>query len=67
MGVDFGDSIPREKIQLEDISGWSLAVDGYNTLYQFLAIISGVDGGHLKDSKGRVTSQISGLFYRNIK
>ncbi len=66
MGVDFGDSIPREKIQLEDISGWSLAVDGYNTLYQFLAIIRGVDGGHLKDAKGRVTSHISGLFYRNI-
>jgi flap endonuclease-1 len=66
MGVDFGDSIPREKIQLEDISGWKLAVDGYNTLYQFLAIIRGIDGGHLKDSKGRVTSHISGLFYRNI-
>ena len=66
MGVDFGDSIPREKIELEDISGWSLAVDGYNTLYQFLAIIRGVDGGHLKDSKGNVTSHISGLFYRNI-
>ena len=66
MGVDFGDSIPREKIQLEDISGWKLAVDGYNTLYQFLAIIRGMDGGHLKDSQGRVTSHISGLFYRNI-
>ena len=66
MGVDFGDSIPREKIQLEDISGWKLAVDGYNTLYQFLAIIRGMDGGHLKDAKGRVTSHISGLFYRNI-
>jgi flap endonuclease-1 len=66
MGVDFGDSIPREKIRLEDISGWSLAVDGYNTLYQFLAIIRGMDGGHLKDSRGRVTSHISGLFYRNV-
>ncbi len=66
MGVDFGDSIPREKIQLEDISNWKLAVDGYNTLYQFLAIIRGVDGGHLKDSRGRVTSHISGLFYRNV-
>ncbi len=66
MGVDFGDSIPREKIRLEDIAGWKLAVDGYNTLYQFLAIIRGMDGGHLKDSQGRVTSHISGLFYRNI-
>jgi flap endonuclease-1 len=66
MGVDFGDSIPREKIQLEDIANWKLAVDGYNTLYQFLAIIRGADGGHLKDSKGRVTSHISGLYYRNV-
>lgn len=66
MGVDFGGSIPREKIQLEDISGWTLAVDGYNTLYQFLAIIRGMDGSHLKDSQGRVTSHISGLFYRNV-
>jgi flap endonuclease-1 len=66
MGVDFGDSIPREKIQLDDISGWTLAIDAYNTLYQFLAIIRGMDGGHLKDSQGRVTSHISGLFYRNV-
>ena len=66
MGVDFGDSIPRERIRLEDISGWTLAVDGNNTLYQFLAIIRGMDGGHLKDSQGRVTSHVSGLFYRNI-
>ena len=66
MGIDFGDAIPREKIQLEDIAGWKLAVDGYNTLYQFLAIIRGMDGGHLRDSQGRVTSHISGLFYRNI-
>ena len=66
MGVDFGDALPREKIALEDISRWRLAVDGYNTLYQFLAIIRGADGGHLKDSQGRVTSHISGLFYRNV-
>jgi flap endonuclease-1 len=66
MGIDFGYSIPREKISLEDISRWRLAVDAYNTLYQFLAIIRGADGGHLKDSRGRVTSHISGLFYRNV-
>ncbi|HYC26841.1 MAG TPA: flap endonuclease-1, partial [Nitrososphaerales archaeon] len=66
MGVDFGDSLPREKIRLEDISNSRLAVDAYNTLYQFLAIIRGADGTHLKDSQGRVTSHISGLFYRSI-
>jgi flap endonuclease-1 len=66
LGVDLGDSIPREKIELQDIGGWALAVDAYNTLYQFLAIIRGPSGEHLKDSRGRVTSHISGLFYRNI-
>ncbi len=66
MGVDFGDAIPREKIELNDIADWKLAVDGYNTLYQFLAIIRGPSGEHLKDSQGRVTSHISGLFYRNV-
>jgi len=66
MGVDLGDAIPREKIELQDIGGWTLAVDAYNTLYQFLAIIRGPSGEHLKDSHGRVTSHISGLFYRNI-
>src|SRR3989442_1988770 len=66
MGVDLGEIIPREKVELEQLSGWKLAVDAYNTLYQFLAIIRGVGGEHLKDSKGRVTSHLSGLFYRNI-
>jgi flap endonuclease-1 len=66
LGVDLGSAVPREKIELADISGWRLAVDGYNTLYQFLAIIRGMDGGHLKDSQGRVTSHLSGLFYRNV-
>jgi flap endonuclease-1 len=66
MGVDFGDAIPREKIDLTNLAGWTLAVDAYNTLYQFLAIIRGPSGEHLKDSKGRVTSHISGLFYRNV-
>jgi flap endonuclease-1 len=66
LGVDFGDAIPREKIDLESISGWTLAVDAYNTLYQFLAIIRGAGGEHLQDSSGHVTSHISGLFYRNV-
>jgi flap endonuclease-1 len=66
MGVDFGDAVPREKIDLSDIADWKLAVDGYNTLYQFLSIIRGPTGEHLKDSQGRVTSHISGLFYRNV-
>ncbi len=66
MGVDLGDVIPRKKVSLESLSNKRIAVDAYNTLYQFLAIIRGVGGEHLKDSKGRVTSHLSGLFYRNV-
>jgi len=66
MGVDLGDIIPREKVELEQFSGSKIAVDGYNTLYQFLAIIRGVSGEHLRDAKGRVTSHLSGLFYRSV-
>ena len=66
MGLDLGNIVTREKVELEQLSGWKLAVDAYNTLYQFLAIIRGASGEHLKDSKGRVTSHLSGIFYRNI-
>jgi flap endonuclease-1 len=66
LGVDLGDVLPRKKVTLETLSNKKIAIDAYNTLYQFLAIIRGVGGEHLKDSRGRVTSHLSGLFYRNI-
>ena len=64
MGVDFGGLIEKRKITLEDLQGKSLIVDGYNVLYQFLAIIRGKMGDPLTDRNGRVTSHLSGLFYR---
>ena len=51
-------------MKLEDLSGRSIAIDAYNALYQFLAIIRQPDGTPLKDSSGRVTSHLSGLLYR---
>ncbi|HEX4922246.1 MAG TPA: flap endonuclease-1 [Candidatus Bathyarchaeia archaeon] len=64
MGVDLGDLVPRQKATLEDLSGKTFAVDAYNMLYQFLAIIRGPTGAPLMDSQGRVTSHLSGLLYR---
>ncbi|MEN3048551.1 MAG: flap endonuclease-1 [Candidatus Caldarchaeales archaeon] len=69
MGVKLGDIIPPdavEEVELEFFRGKSIAVDGYNTLYQFLSIIRGPDGRPLMDSKGRVTSHLSGLFFRTV-
>ncbi|MCS7384493.1 MAG: flap endonuclease-1, partial [archaeon GB-1867-097] len=38
----------------------------YNALYQFLSIIRQPNGTPLKDHLGRVTSHLSGLFYRTV-
>ncbi|MCS7117666.1 MAG: flap endonuclease-1 [Thaumarchaeota archaeon] len=69
MGVKLGDIIPpgaAEEVELGFFRGRSVAIDGYNALYQFLSIIRGPDGRPLMDSKGRVTSHLSGLFFRTV-
>jgi len=64
MGVNLGDLVPRTKVDLKTLSGKIVAIDAYNALYQFLAIIRQPDGTPLKDRSGKVTSHLSGLFYR---
>jgi len=62
--VNLRDLVPKTAIDLKNLSGKSIAIDAYNALYQFLAIIRQPDGTPLKDSTGKVTSHLSGLFYR---
>jgi flap endonuclease-1 len=64
LGVNFKDLIPKTQIKLEDLAGKIIAIDAYNAIYQFLSIIRQPDGTPLKDSTGKITSHISGLFYR---
>ena len=64
MGVNLRGLVPIETVDLKDLSGKTLAVDAFNALYQFLAIIRQPDGTPLKDATGKVTSHLSGLFYR---
>ena len=64
MGVDLGDLLKKKKIEIKDLSGRWVAVDAFNTLYQFLSIIRQRDGTPLMDSSGRVTSHLSGILYR---
>jgi len=58
------DLIPKVNVDLKDLGGKSIAIDAYNALYQFLAIIRQPDGTPLKDHTGRITSHLSGLLYR---
>ena len=67
MGVQLSEIIPKEKIELENLAGRKIAIDAFNSLYQFLSIIRQPDGTPLMDSKGRTTSHLSGLFYRTGK
>ncbi|MBU5557488.1 MAG: flap endonuclease-1 [Candidatus Aenigmarchaeota archaeon] len=65
MGVALGSLITGEPIELERLKGKKIAIDAFNTLFQFLTIIRDrTTGQPLMDSKGRVTSHLSGLFYR---
>jgi flap endonuclease-1 len=64
MGIAIRELIPAEPITIEALAGRTLAVDGYNILYQFLTTIRGPDGSPLTDSHGDVTSHLTGLFTR---
>ncbi len=66
MGTRLGDIIKAEVITLQDLRDKAVAVDAFNTLYQFLSTIRQPDGTPLMDREGRVTSHLSGLFYRNL-
>lgn len=66
MGLQIGDIVPRREVKFEDLKGKVIAVDAFNAIYQFLSSIRQPDGTPLMDNKGRVTSHLSGLFYRNI-
>ncbi|MEM4398595.1 MAG: flap endonuclease-1 [Candidatus Nitrosocaldus sp.] len=66
MGTDLKPLIKAKEIRLESLAGKVIAVDAYNALYQFLATIRGYTGEPLMDAHGRVTSHLSGLFYRNV-
>ena len=45
----------------------SLAVDANNMLYQFLSVIRLPDGSPLKDSRGNITSHLTGLAFRTTR
>lgn len=66
MGVNISEIVPKKEIEIKDLKGKTIAIDAYNTLYQFLTTIRQPDGTPLKDKKGNITSHLSGLFYRNI-
>jgi len=66
MGLNISEIIPRKEANISDLKGKIVCVDAFNTLYQFLSTIRQPDGTPLMDSEKRVTSHLSGIFYRNV-
>ncbi|UUX93485.1 flap endonuclease-1 [Methanoplanus endosymbiosus] len=65
MGVAIRDILTEYKRPAEwDRLRGRAAFDGNNALYQFLTTIRQADGTPLMDNEGRVTSHLSGLFFR---
>jgi len=69
MGVNLTDIVKSAKhVEFSDLSGKCIAIDAFNTMYQFLSIIRDrFTGEPLRDSKGMVTSHLSGIFYRTAR
>ncbi len=64
LGLNLKDLVPKTVVKLEDLGGKTVAIDAFNAIYQFLSIIRQPDGTPLMDGSGKVTSHLSGLFYR---
>lgn len=68
MGVALREVLKDYKVPVgwDSLSG-TAAIDGNNALYQFLTIIRQQDGTPLMNSEGKVTSHLSGLFFRTAR
>lgn len=71
MGSKIRDFTVREELSLGDLAKReggcaTAAIDLYPWMYAFLYKIRGSDGEPLSDSEGRVTSHLSGLYFRTM-
>ncbi len=64
MGVAITGLLLRKEIEINELSGKIIVIDGTLFIYQFLTTIRSRDGSLLTDSKGNITSHLVGLFTR---
>jgi len=68
MGLSIGELVAAKELELLYLQGKKIAIDAYNWTYQFLSTIRDrFTGEPLRDSKGRVTSHLTGLLYRTAR
>ncbi len=64
VGLPLRDLVEAQELPWDSLAGRTLAVDGFNAIYQFLATMRQRDGQLFTDAEGRVTSHLMGVFYR---
>jgi flap endonuclease-1 len=64
VGLPLRPLVTAQELPWDALAGRTLAVDGFNAVYQFLATIRQRDGQLFSDAEGRVTSHLMGTFYR---
>jgi flap endonuclease-1 len=68
MGINISEIVEPRELEMTALMGRTIAIDAYNWTYQFLSIIRDrFTGEPLRDSKGNITSHLSGLLYRTSK
>jgi flap endonuclease-1 len=67
LGVNLTPIVLKQITSLEGLGGRSFAVDAFNVLHQFLALIRTREGRPLTDPEGRVTSHLVGLAFRTTR
>lgn len=71
MGVKIGPLIKEKgvgrEIDIKFLEGKVIAIDALPTIYEMLAVIRAKNGDYLRDSKGRITSHLVGLFNRTAR
>ncbi|MBR9691718.1 flap endonuclease-1 [Candidatus Woesearchaeota archaeon] len=67
MGTNLKELLVMDEVSISDFKNKILVIDTFNILYQFITTIRQRDGTPLKDSKGNVTSHLTGLFSRTTK
>ena len=67
MGVLLTPLIKKRIMTLNDLKSKSFAVDAFNVLHQFLALVRTRDGTPLMDKNGNITSHLVGLVFRTTR
>jgi len=67
LGANLTPLVVKQRLELSDLGGRTLAVDANNELYQFLSLIRQGDGTPLSDGRGHVTSHLVGLMFRSTR